>query len=65
MTTNQSLLKTLFLIRWFFNYSIAELTFFKIGGLAEIFYKAKDLDVLKQILVFCSKKNIPFNVVAV
>ena len=64
MTNNQSLLKTRFPdLDWFFNYSLAELTYFKIGGLAEIFYKAKDLDVLKQILVFCSEKNIPFNVV--
>lgn len=64
MTINQSLLKTNFPdLNWFFDYSLADLSYFKIGGLAEIFYQVKETTVLIDILVFCEEKEIPWTIV--
>ncbi len=64
MTTNQRLLKTEFPdIDWSFAVSLANLSYFKVGGPAEIFYKVSDTELLKRILVFCHQAAIPWTVV--
>lgn len=53
MTSNQRLLKTEFPdIEWSFDLPLASLSYFKLGGPAEIFYKVTDTELLKRILVF-------------
>jgi len=64
MTTNQILLKKEFPdLNWFFNFSLAKLSYFKLGGPAEIFYKVEKIEELKKILVFCNKNEIPWIIV--
>lgn len=64
MTTNQSLLREHFPdIEWSFDFPLANRSYFKLGGPAEIFYKIEDLELVKQILAFCHENNIPWTVV--
>lgn len=64
MTTNQRLLKEHFPdIDWSFDYLLASLSYFKLGGPAEIFYKVTDVELLKKILVFCYTNEIPWTIV--
>ena len=64
MTSNQRLLKTEFPdIEWSFDLPLASLSYFKLGGPAEIFYKVTDTELLKRILVFCHHAAIPWTVV--
>ncbi|NLG06301.1 MAG: UDP-N-acetylmuramate dehydrogenase [Candidatus Pacebacteria bacterium] len=64
MTNNQRLVKAKFPdLDWSFNYPLAESSYFKLGGLAEIYYKVKDQLLLKKILVFCEQERIPWKIV--
>ena len=64
MTNNQSLLKNNFPdIDWFFAKPLAELSYFKLGGLAEVYCKVSEFKILKEILIFCEEKNIPWTIV--
>ena len=64
MTNNQALLKKHFPdIDWSFNFLLAKYSYFKLGGAAEIFYKIEDLELLKTILLFCEKQQIPWTIV--
>jgi UDP-N-acetylmuramate dehydrogenase len=64
MTKHQSLLKKRFPdINWSFALPLAKLSYFKLGGPAEIFYKIDNVELLKQILRFCYEKNIPWIIV--
>lgn len=64
MTNNQALLKNNFPdINWSFAQPLAELSYFKLGGLAEIYAQVSELKILKEILVFCEDKNIPWTIV--
>jgi UDP-N-acetylmuramate dehydrogenase len=64
MTKNQSLLKEQFpAVDWSFDLILANKTYFRLGGCAEIFYKVKEIDLLKKILVFCDEQSIPWIVV--
>jgi len=42
------------------NVSLASLTTFKIGGSAEYFVRALNLEILKQSLIWAKEKNLPF-----
>ncbi|NMA29825.1 MAG: UDP-N-acetylmuramate dehydrogenase [Candidatus Pacebacteria bacterium] len=61
MTRNQNFLGKHFPdINWSFNFPLAKLSYFKLGGPAEIFYKVEEIELVKQILSFCSKRDIPW-----
>jgi UDP-N-acetylmuramate dehydrogenase len=64
MTKNQTLLQEKFpSVDWSFDLSLADKSYFKLGGSAEIFYKVKEISLLKEILVFCEKQAIPWTIV--
>ena len=64
MTKNQALLKEQFPeVSWSFDLLLADKSYFKLGGSAEIFYKVKDLALLKKILNFCEEQSIPWTLV--
>ncbi len=64
MTKNQSLLKEKFpTVNWSFDLLLASKTYFRLGGQAEIFYKVKEINLLKKILIFCEEQAIPWTVV--
>jgi UDP-N-acetylmuramate dehydrogenase len=64
MIKNQALLKEHFpTVDWSFNLSLASKTYFKLGGQAEIFYKVKEISLLKKILAFCEEQAIPWTIV--
>jgi UDP-N-acetylmuramate dehydrogenase len=63
MTIKQTLLKKNFPeIDWSFDFPLASLSYFKLGGPAEIFYKITSTELLKKILVFCQENKIPWTV---
>lgn len=45
-----------------FDYSLASKSYFKIGGNAEVYYAAKNRQEVIDLLVFCKKQNIKFNI---
>jgi UDP-N-acetylmuramate dehydrogenase len=64
MTLNQSLLKKQFPeVDFSFDYPLSRISYFKLGGSAEVFFKVKEIDLLKKIIAFCDEQNIPWSVV--
>lgn len=42
--------------------SLADKSYFKIGGLAELFYEAKDIEECKRVLRFAYQKQVPISI---
>lgn len=64
MTQTQQLVTTTFAqLDWKLDFVLAPLTYFKIGGPAELFLDVVDSQVLPSIRSFCRKHAIPFRVV--
>lgn len=60
MTEHQDLLTQAFPSEnWELNKPLAELTYFKLGGPAEVYLSTEDETTAAQVIRFCSEKNIP------
>lgn len=46
----------------FFNYSLDQKSYFKIGGNAEVFYAAKNRQEAMELLIFCKQQKIKFSI---
>lgn len=63
MSQNQDLLKAQFPdLDWLCNFPLAEQSYFKIGGPAELYLETKDLEKMKAVLHFCETKQIPWTI---
>ena len=63
MTDYQQLLAQTFPdLDWRFDVSLAEHSYFKVGGPAEVWLAVKDLTVLRQVLAFCAQQDIPWTI---
>jgi len=64
MTKNQTLIQDRFPdLNWSFDFPLAQESYFKVGGPAEIFIELKDFKTLAEILLFCQEQGIPWRII--
>lgn len=50
-------------VSWQFDYPLSEITYFKIGGPAEVYASVMDRDTLQKIVTYAKEQNIPLTLI--